>query len=145
MALDVEVGRELHAGAEEQPDVEAAAGVPDEMDRAGVVLQRPGHRREHALRPARQRCRRQGGHHVDVHAEAAAGEGAQEILADVREVLQVAEVGEAEEARNEVDVVHHGWRASTGPQHPSTRARRDDMPVVVQARNAEDAVRCTPG
>jgi hypothetical protein len=43
-----------------------------------------------------------------VHAESATREVGEQVFPDVREVLEVSQVGEAEEARNQVDVVDHG-------------------------------------
>src|SRR5262249_32044858 len=89
--------------------------VPDQVHRSVVVLQRLGHRRQHALGPVRQRRRWPGGHHVDVHPETAAGERAQEALPDVREIPELAEAGGAQEARDEEHLVDHGHERAAPP------------------------------
>jgi len=121
-ALDVELGRKRHAGTEQHADVQTTAGMADQVNRPLVVLKRPDHGREHALRSSRQRRRRQRGDHVDVHAEAAARESAEQILPDVREVLEVSQIGESEETRNEIDVMHHRRAASTSSHERRARA-----------------------
>jgi hypothetical protein len=106
-ALDVEIGRQRDAGTEEEADVEAAAGVPDEMHGAGVVMQRLRDGAEHALGPPRQGGGGPRRDDVDVQRQTAPGEARQQELAHVAEVLEVTQVGEAEEARDEVGVVDH--------------------------------------
>ena len=103
--LHVERRRQRDPRRGEQPHVEPAARVADQMERSPAA---PGRRVDHLGHP-RGACRERGGgrcpHDVNVWLEPQRGEALGEQPPHVPEVRDPTEMCEPEEARDEVDVV----------------------------------------
>src|SRR5947199_234403 len=106
--------------APRRPGVEPAARVPDHVHRT-LASHGLADRLEHTHRPLRQGGGGMGPHHVDLRTDAEGPRAPLQKVDDVGEVLDLAQVREPEEARDEVDVMAaaHQSRAATSPGTPT--------------------------
>jgi hypothetical protein len=103
--LDVERRRQPDPRRGEEAHVEPAARVADQMDRSPAAV---GRRVDHLGHPGgacRERCGGRGPHDVDVWLQPQRDKALGEDPPHVSEVREPPEVREAEEARDQVDVV----------------------------------------
>ena len=106
LAFHVGRRRQRHTRCRDEPGVEPAGRVTDQVHDAAPIAHGCGHGVHQACGAQRERGGGMRLDHVDLDRHSACGAALHEEIVDVDEVAQPTEVGEAEEARDEVDVVH---------------------------------------